>query len=63
MNVLPVLEKLMEEFSTNMVFLPDIAIFSKTMGNGYAITAVVGKRSVMEAAQKHSLAAHFGQKE
>lgn len=39
--------------------LPDIAIFSKTMGNGYAITAVVGKRSVMEAAQKTFISSTF----
>lgn len=29
---------------------PDMAIYSKTMGNGYAISAVVGKRWIMEAA-------------
>ncbi len=31
---------------------PDIAVFSKAMGNGYAIGAVIGKGDVMEAAQK-----------
>ncbi len=31
---------------------PDMAVFSKAMGNGYAISAVIGRRSVMEAAQK-----------
>ena len=31
---------------------PDMAMYKKTLGNGYAITAVVGKRSVMELAQK-----------
>ena len=31
---------------------PDMAVFSKALGNGYAISAVIGKRSVMEAAQK-----------
>src|SRR5262249_19974557 len=30
---------------------PDMAIFGKALGNGYAITAVVGRREVMEAAQ------------
>lgn len=30
---------------------PDLAIFGKALGNGYAITAVLGRRSVMEAAQ------------
>jgi glutamate-1-semialdehyde 2,1-aminomutase len=31
---------------------PDIAVFSKALGNGYAMSAVIGKRFVMEAAQK-----------
>ena len=31
---------------------PDLAMFGKTLGNGYAITAVVGKKSVMDYAQK-----------
>ena len=30
---------------------PDIAVFSKALGNGYAISAVVGRKSVMDAAQ------------
>jgi glutamate-1-semialdehyde 2,1-aminomutase len=30
---------------------PDIAVFSKAMGNGYPIAAVIGKCQVMEAAQ------------
>jgi glutamate-1-semialdehyde aminotransferase len=31
---------------------PDIAVFGKGMSNGYAMSAVIGKPSVMEAAQK-----------
>jgi glutamate-1-semialdehyde 2,1-aminomutase len=31
---------------------PDIAVFSKALGNGFPIAAVIGKGSVMEAAQK-----------
>jgi glutamate-1-semialdehyde 2,1-aminomutase len=31
--------------------LPDIAVFSKAIGNGYAIAAVIGKGNVMDAAQ------------
>lgn len=31
---------------------PDMAVFSKAMGNGYPIAAVIGTSSVMEAAQK-----------
>ena len=38
---------------------PDIAVFGKTLGNGYAITAVVGKRSVMEAAQSTFISSTF----
>ncbi len=30
---------------------PDIAVFSKALGNGYPISAVIGKNHVMEAAQ------------
>jgi glutamate-1-semialdehyde 2,1-aminomutase len=30
---------------------PDMAMFGKALGNGYAITAVIGRRSVMESAQ------------
>ena len=32
-------------------FHPDIAVFSKALGNGYPIAAVIGKDAVMEAAQ------------
>ena len=38
---------------------PDIAMYGKALGNGYAITAVVGKRSVMEAAQKTFISSTF----
>lgn len=31
---------------------PDIAVFSKAIGNGYPIAAVIGKGSVMDTAQK-----------
>jgi glutamate-1-semialdehyde 2,1-aminomutase len=31
---------------------PDMAIFGKAMGNGYPIAALIGKKSVMDAAQK-----------
>jgi glutamate-1-semialdehyde 2,1-aminomutase len=31
---------------------PDMAVFSKALGNGYAIAAVIGRESVMQAAQK-----------
>ena len=38
---------------------PDIAIFGKALGNGYALTAVVGKKSVMEAAQNTFISSTF----
>lgn len=38
---------------------PDVAMFGKTIGNGYALTAVVGKRAVMEAAQKTFISSTF----
>lgn len=38
---------------------PDMAMFGKAMGNGYGITATIGKRSVMEAAQKTFISSTF----
>jgi glutamate-1-semialdehyde 2,1-aminomutase len=38
---------------------PDIAMFGKALGNGYAITAVVGRREVMEAAQRTFMSSTF----
>ena len=38
---------------------PDIVMFGKTIGNGYALTAVVGKKSVMEAAQSSFISSTF----
>jgi glutamate-1-semialdehyde 2,1-aminomutase len=38
---------------------PDIAMFGKTIGNGYALTAVVGRQEVMEAAQKTFISSTF----
>ena len=32
---------------------PDMAMFGKALGNGYAITAVIGKRSIMENANSN----------
>ena len=36
-----------------------MAMYGKTLGNGYAITAVVGKKSIMEAAQKTFISSTF----
>ena len=38
---------------------PDIVMFGKTIGNGYALTAVVGKREIMEAAQNTFISSTF----
>jgi len=38
---------------------PDMVMFGKTIGNGYALTAVVGKKSVMEAAQNTFISSTF----
>ncbi len=38
---------------------PDIAIFGKALGNGYAITAIIGRRSIMEAAQTSFISSTF----
>jgi glutamate-1-semialdehyde 2,1-aminomutase len=38
---------------------PDIAVFGKALGNGYAITAIVGRRSVMESAQATFISSTF----
>ena len=38
---------------------PDIALFGKALGNGYAITAIIGRREVMEAAQDTFISSTF----
>jgi len=38
---------------------PDMAMFGKALGNGYAINAVIGKREVMEVAQKSFISSTF----
>lgn len=38
---------------------PDMAMFGKALGNGYAITATIGKREVMEAAQSTFISSTF----
>ena len=38
---------------------PDMAMFGKALGNGYAITAVIGRREVMEAAQTSFISSTF----
>ena len=38
---------------------PDMAIFGKALGNGYAITAIIGRREIMEAAQSTFISSTF----
>lgn len=38
---------------------PDMAMYGKTLGNGYAITATIGKREIMEAAQSTFISSTF----
>jgi len=38
---------------------PDVAMFGKALGNGYAITAIVGKAEVMQAAQATFISSTF----
>ena len=38
---------------------PDMIMYGKTIGNGYALTAVVGKREIMEVAQNTFISSTF----
>jgi glutamate-1-semialdehyde 2,1-aminomutase len=38
---------------------PDMAMFGKALGNGYAITAIIGRREVMDAAQSTFISSTF----
>jgi glutamate-1-semialdehyde 2,1-aminomutase len=38
---------------------PDMAMFGKALGNGYAITAIIGRREVMESAQSTFISSTF----
>lgn len=38
---------------------PDMAMFGKALGNGYAITAVIGRREIMDAAQTTFISSTF----
>lgn len=39
--------------------IPDMVIFGKALGNGYPITAIVGKKNIMESAQKTFISSTF----
>ncbi|MBH11239.1 MAG: glutamate-1-semialdehyde aminotransferase [Candidatus Marinimicrobia bacterium] len=38
---------------------PDIAVFGKALGNGYAITAIIGRQEVMQSAQDSFISSTF----
>ena len=38
---------------------PDISIFGKTLGNGYAITSIIGKKEIMEHANNSFISSTF----
>ncbi|MBT5078755.1 MAG: aminotransferase class III-fold pyridoxal phosphate-dependent enzyme, partial [Candidatus Marinimicrobia bacterium] len=38
---------------------PDMAIFGKALGNGYAITAIIGKKEIMDSAQSTFISSTF----
>ncbi len=38
---------------------PDMAVFGKALGNGYAVTAVIGERHIMQAAQTSFISSTF----
>ena len=38
---------------------PDLAIFGKALGNGYAITAIIGRREIMQVAQGSFISSTF----
>lgn len=40
-------------------FEPDIAVYGKAMGNGFAISAVVGKKEIMDKAQETFISSTF----
>ena len=38
---------------------PDMAIFGKALGNGYAITAIIGRKKIMQSAQESFISSTF----
>jgi glutamate-1-semialdehyde 2,1-aminomutase len=38
---------------------PDMAVFSKSLGNGYPMAAIIGKSAVMDAAQKSFISSTY----
>ena len=59
MNVHLVLEKLMVGYIRNMMLTPDMMMLGKTLGNGYAITAVLGTSEIMKFAEDTFISSTF----
>ena len=59
MNVLLDLGKHLVVCIKSITWKPDMAIFGKALGNGYAITSIIGKREIMESAQKTFISSTF----
>ena len=38
---------------------PDMAVFGKALGNGYAVTAIIGRKEIMESAQSTFISSTF----
>ena len=58
-NIVLILDEISSGFRLNtggahliLGITPDMAVFSKALGNGYPISAIIGKSEVMEAAQR-----------
>ena len=51
MNVQLVLGKLLEVYTINKVY-PDMLILGKALGNGYPITCILGKESIINHQRK-----------
>ena len=46
----------------NYKIIPDIVLFGKCLGNGYPITAILGKKNILKKHLEVLLVVHFGQK-
>ena len=42
---------------------PDLVVYGKALGNGFAISAVIGKKKIMDIAQDTFVSSKHGQKE
>ena len=58
MNALPVLGKILEVCTKFLKIKPDIAVFGKSLGNGFAITAVIG-RKIMDSSRTSFISSTF----